>query len=83
MKIEIEQAEIETAIIEYVASQGLPIKAEQAEVDLKAGRGDHGMSATISINQGIATVKVEASDNKLEAVDEPADGKKLKFGSNG
>jgi len=82
MKIEIEQAEIETAIIEYVASQGLPIKAEQAEVDLKAGRGENGMTATISINQGKATVKVN-TERKVEAVDEPADSKKLKFGSNG
>ena len=82
MKIEIEQAEIETAIIEYVASQGLPIKAEQAEVDLKAGRGEHGMTATISIKQGIASVKVQTADTKVTVADEPADSKKLKFGSN-
>ncbi len=48
MQITISETEIKTAILGYVSSQGLTIH-NNAEVDLKAGRGEHGMTATIDI----------------------------------
>ena len=49
MRIEINEDEIVLAIIAYVGAQGIAIDPTHAEVDLKAGRGENGMTATISI----------------------------------
>ena len=52
-------------------------------MDLKAGRGDNGMTAYVEINaDGDVKVKVEAKEN-VENLPEPKDTKKLKFGSDG
>ena len=82
MKIELVEEEIKAAIIAYVGDQGFSIDAEKADVDLKAGRGEHGMTATISMNQGKLEVAIDsAPDGNVTDMPEPADGKKLKFGN--
>lgn len=65
MQITIAESEIKVAILDYVAKQGLTITAN-AEVDLKAGRGDNGMSATIDIGD------ILAADPIVQAVPTPA-----------
>ena len=82
MRLELEEEEIKSAIIAYIAAQGLTVNTEKTQVDLKNARGDFGVTATISIKQGIASVKVQTADTKVTVADEPADSKKLKFGSN-
>ena len=83
MKIELDEIEIKAAIINYVGSQGITIDPDKTKVDLKAGRGDNGMTAYVMIGlNGDVEVKVEAKEN-VENLPEPKDTKKLKFGSDG
>jgi len=92
MQITISETEIKTAILDYVSSQGLTIHSN-AEVDLKAGRGEHGMTATIDIGDSAkdtkvtpikvepqkkkAAVKTEVKADQEEEEKEPAKNKPL------
>ena len=73
MKIEVNEDEIVCAIIEYVGNQGLPIDPAHAEVDLKAGRGENGMTATISVirpeDRSNTNVTLIADGAPVEALD--------------
>jgi len=50
MQITLNQKEIETAIINFVGSQGISITGKHVDVTLVAGRGPSGMSASIDIS---------------------------------
>ena len=54
MKIELTEEEIKVALVDYIASQGFTIDADNAEVDLKNVRGDFGVTATISMQKPVA-----------------------------
>lgn len=89
MKIELSEDEIKSAIIGYVCEQGFSIDAAKAEVDLKAGRGENGATATVSVGKPevnpvseAPTVMASAKAETTPAPSEPSDSKKLKFGSN-
>lgn len=60
MQILLNQREIETALVEYIGSQGITISGKHIEVTLTAGRAPNGMSATVDISE----VKVEVGDKK-------------------
>jgi len=88
MKIEIDEPEIITAILDYVGSQGFTIDNERAAVELKAGRGENGMTATVSMSQGKVEVSVDKKvaeipipPQELKETIQPKDSKKLKFGN--
>lgn len=50
MQVTLNQNEIEIAIQDYVAEQGIVISGRRVVVSLMAGRGPNGMSATIDIS---------------------------------
>ncbi len=89
MKIEIDEPEIKDAIIDYVCKKGFNINYAQAIVDIKNARGEFGVSAAISIDPQFADKPVKEEAAKIdippqtpkEAIVEPKDGKKLKFGN--
>lgn len=49
MRITITEAEIKTAITDYIAGQGFNLSGKTVEIDLKATRGDAGYTADIDI----------------------------------
>jgi len=87
MQIQINEPEIITAILDYISSQGFSFNAKQAAVELKAGRGEHGMTATIDMTKEgkvevvMTSDKTKSSINPTADLPEPADSKKLKFGN--
>ena len=78
MKIELSEEEIKVAIVDYVGSQGISIDPTHTEVELRAGRGENGMTATISIekpSEATEEVKTEKVTpiKKKEAKADPKD----------
>lgn len=57
MKIQLTQTEIETAVREYVANQGIKVEGKEMSVDFKMTRGDDGLLADLEI----ADAKPEAT----------------------
>ena len=49
MQISLRQIEIEKAIVDYIADQGITIGNKEITVAFTAGRGDAGISASINI----------------------------------
>ena len=49
MQISLRQIEIEKAIVDYIADQGITISNKEITVAFTAGRGDAGISALINI----------------------------------
>ena len=49
MQISLRQAEIEKAVINYVADQGITMTNKEAKIVFTAGRGEQGLSASIDI----------------------------------
>ena len=56
MKIDLNQSEIETALVAYIADQGIDLTGKNIEVSLVAGRGVNGHSASIEISNAVAAV---------------------------
>ena len=87
MQIQINEPEIITAILDYIGSQGFTFDADKADEELKAGRGEHGMTATIDMTKegkvevSMASNDKESPDGNVTDMPEPADSKKLKFGN--
>ncbi len=86
MKIHLDIKEIETALVAYVANQGINITHKEIEVDVVAGRGANGHSATIDITPEVETKVTLESVPKAEVVkeatpevsnEEPADNSSL------
>lgn len=75
MKIQLNDNEIKTALIEYVSSQGIDISGKAVEVDMVAGRKDNGFSATIDITDaGEPASETTVTEGDTE---QPADAKQL------
>ena len=78
MKITLDQEEIETAIKNFVGSQGIAVVGKDVGVSLIAGRGPNGFSAAIDITDGnnskpattAATVE-EATEETVDPTDTP------------
>jgi len=51
MKINLQEAEIYKALVEFISNQGIDITNKTVEVSLTAGRGANGHSAQIEITQ--------------------------------
>lgn len=49
MRITLIQNEIEVALKEYVANQGISISNKEIEIDITAGRGANGITASLDI----------------------------------
>jgi len=49
MRITLIQDEIEVALKEYVANQGISISNKEIEIDITAGRGANGITASLDI----------------------------------
>lgn len=72
MKIEINDAEIKLAIIDYVNNQGISISDKDVDVHMIAGRKDAGFSAHVSINEIKSTEKETVLEPVVDAI-EPLD----------
>lgn len=70
MQITIVQSEIEDAIRGYVSDQGIDLSGKQLEVDLTAGRGSSGFTATIDITRGSAVAPAVAEEKTPEPTSE-------------
>ena len=89
MKLELNQAEIEMALIEYVGSQGISISDKSITVDMVAGRGVNGFTAHITIERTPANTdngadatapsfpKIEDAPNASGDIAEPSDKTEL------
>jgi len=71
MKIELSEEEIKTAIVDYVSSQGISIDSAHAQVELRAGRGENGMTATISIEKPVETAEAPKKEKVTPIKKEP------------
>jgi len=72
MKIILENADIEQALVDHVAAKGLDLKGKSVEVRLTAGRGPNGYTATVEIHDSPRDPVVEKT---TEDGTEPADDK--------
>ena len=82
MKLTFNSQEIEQALIEFVANQGISLADKQVEVHMVAGRGQNGFSAELDITakQNVTDIKsaipaslalsVEEEDVDVEPMDE-------------
>jgi len=70
MQITLNQDEIEKALKNYVASQGISITGKHVDVTLIAGRAPNGMSASINISNDDMPNTVPTS-RKLVQPEEP------------
>ena len=61
MELKLNQFEIESALVEYIGSQGISTHEKQIEVNMVAGRGANGFSAEIVIRQLPDTPEVEGN----------------------
>lgn len=66
MQVILIQNEIEDAIEAYVSNQGINLSGRQLEVDLTAGRGSSGFTATIDISNEDTEVPAVAWENTPE-----------------
>ena len=66
MQITLEQAEIETAIRQYIDSQVTIKQDQQVDISLAATRGASGMTATISISAKVAEPTAGRTSRKLD-----------------
>ena len=69
MQISLRQHEIEKAVVDYIAEQGITIAHKEISVAFTAGRGATGLSAEINIeplgSQFIAKMETSATDTPL------------------
>jgi len=85
LKIDLNQSEIETALVAYIADQGIDLTGKSIEVSLVAGRGVNGHSASIEISNAVAVVtglptSSEATDApvlKEDVKEEPEDSQTI------
>ena len=78
MQISLRQVEIEKAIVDYIADQGITIGNKEITVAFTAGRGDAGISASINIeplgSKFISEVEKTASQDIPVPTPEPVLG---------
>jgi hypothetical protein len=69
MQITLNQDEIEKALKNYVASQGISITGKNVDVTLIAGRAPNGMSACINISNDDVPSNIPTPRNAGQAVE--------------
>ena len=73
--LNLNQAAIEAALVDYVATMGISTEGKEIEVSLTAGRGANGFSADVSListnTKNGANVREKAVDPLVEAVVTP------------
>ena len=72
MNITLNNAEIETALVEHIATKGLSVTGKSIQVHLTAGRGPNGHSASIEILDAVdapTTATVTAVEDDAEPAD--------------
>ena len=73
MNITLNNAEIETALVEHIATKGLSVIGKSVQVHLTAGRGPNGHSASIEILD--AKTPTAGIEEVTEDDAEPADSR--------
>ena len=63
MKINLDESEIQKALVEYINNQGIDLSQKTVSVTLTAGRGVNGHSAQIEIESAV----LESSDSAEES----------------
>lgn len=85
MKIELQNDEIEEALVAYVAGQGIDIADKEISVDMTAGRGPNGYTASITLIRvpavRITTITTTESEEQEEEEAEVPPSTKLGFGN--
>lgn len=80
MKIDLNQPEIEDALVSFITTQGIDLSQKKVEVSLTAGRGPNGFTASVDIIKVASTpapnVGNEKSDFEVDPPeeDDEADG---------
>ncbi len=64
MNIQLTQAEIEKAIVAYIANEGIDLDNQEVSVEMTAGRKGNGHTAQVTIG------RVEGSDNADATTDD-------------
>lgn len=82
MQITLNQDEIETAIKDYVGNQIVIAEDMEISVDMKAGRGDNGYTATLDIRPA-KTAKKKTVYRSTPQATEPAEEPKIARGATG
>lgn len=72
MQISLRQVEIEKAIVDYIADQGITIGNKEITVAFTAGRGDAGISASINIEPMGSKFITEAENTASQYIPVPS-----------
>ena len=88
MQISLRQVEIEKAVVDYIADQGITIAKKEVTVNFTAGRGAAGLSAEINIeplgSKFISQMETTTETSQVLADPEPvtvdAEAKPVKAG---
>lgn len=72
MQISLRQVEIEKAIVDYIADQGITIGNKEITVAFTAGRGDAGISASINIEPMGSKLITEVENTASQYIPVPA-----------
>jgi hypothetical protein len=62
MQVQLKQAELNAAVRQYVAAEGLSLVGKDVSIEFTAGRGENGITATVSIENGV-TLPVLPDEN--------------------
>ena len=77
MQISLRQAEIEKAVVDYIADQGITIAHKEITVNFTAGRGENKLSAEINIeplgSNFIAQVEESVRESVVQEEVSPAE----------
>lgn len=77
MQISLRQAEIEKAVVDYIADQGITIAHKEITVNFTAGRGENKLSAEINIeplgSNFIAQVEESVREDTVQEEASPAE----------
>lgn len=71
MQIALAQPEVETAIKEYIAKQGLVLDTEESKVIITAGRGTNGVTASVDLVLPTGPSIQEFGPGEIEILDKP------------
>lgn len=62
MKINLVEAELKTAITEFLGNMGIDVRGKDINIELTAGRGQNGHRAEVEILPVVATATPEAQE---------------------
>jgi FlaG/FlaF family flagellin (archaellin) len=83
VKINLNQDELETAVLNYIASEGIDLSDKAVTVDFTAGRGEKGISVDVEINEPAKTTSIDNSGiTTIDSEEAPVDAEATSlFGS--